>query len=694
MTNDRYGEWLLRLRGGVRRPVTAATERRSWRRRSLPARVLVAMTVMLLSVFCAPQVDASDGSISEPTPEPTIAPTATLEQQAVAPQLSRVEPLGFSAAAGATLSISGHGFITTTVARLVGYGLLDTVFVNEGWLKAQVPAGIAPARYELEVFNGALISNRLAVEATAPSPTPTPPAPPSTPPPGRPILTVRNFSVEPTKVRAGQEFAVTIEIYNNGSRAGENTMAVFTGGSFVPVGENGHMIWQLHINHTAVVTQRMRAPDTLSAGIHQLSVDLSANDFAGDHYDYPTTIPVEVISTPSTAAPPPGRPRIIVERATTSPTELVPGDPFTLTLRLANRGNATAQNLFVTSASTDLAIPAGGGDTVAIDRIAVGGTVTVTLPLVLEVVEKGGRHTLNLALSYGDATGGIHTDQQAVGVDISATLTARPQLLIRAYRTAPAALLPGEPFTLTVEMANVGGGDAYQVTLSLGGKQGEALDPFISPGAGNVLFIRKVAPGTTATLYQPLIVDGSATAKAYNLPVDVAWADSRGARQSEVQRMSLVVRYRVDLAPRFYQEPGLLRVGDAASLELELGNLGRSAVNLSSLSASSPQMDVRVSGTPFSGSLDAGGVAPLDLAVTPRQAGAVSLVVAATYRDDFYQTQVLTWTLPLQVEEAPTFMTPDDVTGAIDGDVPPQNEPVSMWSRVLRFFRGFLGMGS
>ncbi len=670
-----------------RRPCRVAWQDQRMRRTCCLAAVRLALAFVLLSCLNTRPLAAASLSVPGSDPEPTAASDLTVGSEA-APQVSRVEPPTFEAAAGATLSISGSGFITTTLVRLVGYGLLEATYISPTWLKAQVPGGITAGRYELEVSSAALTSNRLAVEAKAPPPA----EPPAPPPPGRPILTVRNFSIEPVRVRAGQEFAVTIEIYNNGSRAGENTMVVFTGGSFVPVGESGHMIWQLHINHTAVVTQRMRAPATLSSGIHQLTIALSANDFAGDHHGYPATIPVEVIGTSSAAAPA-GRPRIIVEAAATSPPELISGAPFTLTLRLANRAPVAARNVFVTSVSTDLAIPAVGGDTVAVERLGAGDLVTVTLPLVLDVVERGGRRTLNLALDYGDAAGGSHTDQQTIGVDISPTLTTQPQVLIHAYRTEPVVLLPGAPFTLTIEMTNVGGGEAQQVTLSLGGKQGEALDPFISPGAGNVLFIPEVAPGATAAISQRLIVDGAAVPKAYNLPVDVTYADSRGARQSEIQRMSLVVQRRVDLESRFYSEPGPLRVGVPASLELELGNLGRSPVSLASLGASSPQMDVRVTGLPFAGSLDAGGVAPLDLTVTPREPGTLDLVVDATYRDDFNQTQVLTWTLTLLVEMPPQSVAPDE--GGTGGpETHPESGVESLWPRLWRFVRGFLGMGS
>jgi hypothetical protein len=164
---------------------------------------------------------------------------------------------------------------------------------------------------------------------------------------------------------AGREFVVTIEIYNNGSRAGENTMVTFPGGTFVPVGDTGHLLWQLHINHTAVVTQRMRAPSGLASGTYNLQVHLSANDYGGNHFEFPETVAVEVTGIVL------GRPQLIIEEVQSEPPVLGPGDAFSLTLQVANRGSRTATGVVVGMASADLAVPAGVGNTTAIDGIGI-----------------------------------------------------------------------------------------------------------------------------------------------------------------------------------------------------------------------------------------------------------------------------------------------------------------------------------
>ncbi len=631
------------------------------------------------------------------TQTPTPTPTATPTTAPGALQVTNLEPGQVVNDSAHTLSVYGSGFTADCVVRLVGYGLLTTSFVNGTALTAQLPAGVPARTYTLEVTDGtrtATLQNALKVTAPQPQPTPEPPQDP--PPPGRPILTIRNYAVEPVRVRAGQEFVVTIEVYNNGSRAGENSMAVFPGGTFLPVGEPGHMIWQLHINHTAVVTQRLRAPAELSSGVHQVQVNLSANDWAGDHYEYPQTVPVEVIGTGGGSGYA-GQPKVVIEGVETEPAVLVPGEPFSLTLRLANRGSRTALNVFATAASSEMAIPASGSDTVSTPKIAIEGVMTVTLPLMLANVETGGRQNMAIALAYSDYGGGNYSGQQNIGVDINTSLTRQPQLLVEEYTTEPDFLAPGDTFTLTMRVTNVGGGDATRLTLALGGEDGANLAPFIPLRSGNVLFVEEVGKGESVILSRQLIVDGSADAKAYNLPIALAYDDPRASRQEDVQRLSLIVRKRPELQVSFYRppDPNMLVVGMPVPVSLEIINIGRSSVNVTGITTSGPRMEVQEQGMPFVGPLDAGGSAPLDVLLTPLEGGPAEIVVSVAYRDDFNQTQTVSSTLAVEVMEGgPGGPMPGGPGGPGAPGEAPEEVPETLWQKVGRAIKGFLGFGS
>lgn len=662
--------------------------------------ISLAVILMLHGIVRAQQAD---------TPTPTATPTLiTLPHHTKTPsltlpaalQITNLEPREVINDRSTTLSIYGADFTPDCVARLIGYGLLTTSYVNPTALTAQLPAGVTPGTYALEVSDGiqtATMSNALTVRA--PEPTPKPTAVPEAPPPGRPILTIRNYTIEPARVKAGEEFVVTIEIYNNGSRAGENTMVVFPGGTFLPVGEAGHLLWQLHINQTVVVSQRMRAPESLSSGVHNVAIELSANDWEGNHYDYPDAVPVEVIGKP-TGSDYTGKPKVVIEEVMTHPQVLVPGEPFSLTLVLANRGSRTAVNVFVTSASTDMAVPASGSDTVSTPKIGIEETVTVTLPLMLGNVQTGGRQNMGIKMEYSDYNGGSYADAQNIGVDINTSLTRQPQLIIESYATEPDFLAPGDTFTLTLHIANVGGGDAGRLTLALGGEEGVGLAPFIPLKSGNVMFVSELLKGESVTLSRQLIIDGSAEARAYSLPIALAYDDPRASRQEDVQRLSIIVRKRPEIQASFYRPPDIMMVGMPAPVALEIVNVGRSSVNVAEMTVTAEGVSVISEGIPFIGPLDPGGSAPLDLMLTPKEPGLIDLVISVHHRDDFNQLQAITDTLEIEVMVNPDF----DPEGGFDGPIGPEGplgpegepepEPETVWQKIGRALRGFFGFGS
>ncbi len=607
--------------------------------------------------------------------------TAALARPLSQIAITDVEPRTLLSTTGGTLSIYGSGFTTATVARLVGYGLLETAFVNSTALRAIVPPGVPAGVYSLEVSQegiSATLPSAVTIVAPTTPPPPTPVPPP--PPPGRPILTIRNFSVQPARVVAGREFVVVLEIYNNGSRGAENTLVTFPGGTFLPVGTAGHLLGLLHINATAVVTQTMRAPSNLASGSYNLQVNMSANDFEGNHYEYPQTIAVEVIGGGAGT----GRPQLVVESAQSDPPVLGPGDRFTLTLRIANRGERTATRVVVGPASTDMVVPAEGGNVAPVESIAPGRSVTVTLPLVVGKVGQGGRVGLELTLAYGDPGGGSYSDRQSVGLEVSASLADRPQLLVAAARTDPEPVAPGDLFTLTLEVENVGGGDAHRLLLTLGGEGGKELGPFAPRAAGNVLFVSRIRAGERIALHIPLVVDGSTEAKAYGVPVLLAYEDARGTTRTDLQRISLIIQRRPILQIGFYRPVEGVMVGMPFPLPVEVINLGKSSINVSTLEVRSDRLEIQ-NGSLYVGPLDGGTSASLEATAVAQEPGTVEVTVYVNYLDDFNRPQAVTHTLTVEVQAPPEPVQQESA--------PPQ-EKGGFWETILRFLRGLLGLGS
>ncbi|MBN1933357.1 MAG: IPT/TIG domain-containing protein [Anaerolineae bacterium] len=575
--------------------------------------------------------------------------------------VTTVEPSTLSTSTGGILSVYGSGFSAASTVRLIGYGLLDTEFVNGTALRATVPAGLPAGTYDLQISDGGSSVTRAKAIQLVPPPTPTPePTTAAAPVAGQPHLTVRNYAIQPTQVKAGQDFMVTLYIYNDGSRASENTLVVFPGGAFLPLGETGHQLWQLHINATAVVTQMLRAPSTIATGVQNIQVNLSGNDFQGNHYEFPQTLSVEVLGAPTYTA---SAPRLIVESAETSPAVVAPGDAFTLTLGLSNRGSRRATNVTVGTGDT-LVIPTQGGNVSPVGTIKINEIITIEIPLTLAQVESGGRRSLALAFQYNDYEGNSYNEQQSVGINIDTGLVGRPKLAISSYAVEPADLFPGSHFTLTLTLTNQGERSATDVTVGVGGT-------LALPGeSSSTAFVDALGPGGEQAVIFALVLGEVDKAGRQAVPIDLKYSDPAGTKYTEQQSIGVDVNtgsiYQPQLLIESYTiEPTQLSSGDRFTLSLKLTNVGggkaqRILIILGGEGAE--QLDAFVpaaaSNIGFLAELEAGAsteIAQAMIVDAKAEPKAYSVPIGLTYNDAYGNRKSETHRISLMVLRRPEF---------------------------------------
>lgn len=625
---------------------------------------------------------------AKPNPSPSSHPPL---RAPTIPIIVAVEPTNFVNTNGGTLSIIGDNIVTGTVVRLVGYGVLPTEFINTGSLRAIVPIGIFPRRYSIELIepDGTTVVTQFYIDVTGPTPTPglpVPTNPPPTPVPGQPLFTLRNFYLDPPRPIVGREFTLTVEIYNTGSRAGENTLVTFSGGNFTPVGNNGYLLGQVHINAVSTLTQRFRVPMNLQSQLHELKFNISANDWEGKNFQFPQTVPVEVIGIY------PGKPQLVIENARTEPAQLRAGQPFTLLLDIANRGSRTAVNTLVSLAPTTDVLPATTGNALSIDYVNVDHFCTITIPLVLAQNAGAGLRQLDLSFDYTDYVGTqAYSQKQTVSINIADTLLDRPQIVLSGYRTEPRLPAPGEPFTVTYQLSNVGGGDAKRLTAALGGESGANLRPFSPVNSGNVKFVSSLKSGATFEVQQVLIADAASDSGAFSLPVALSYDDSRDQRRTENQVMSLLIRRVPTLRVTFNPPVAFAVVGQPVQLPFEITNIGRRLLNVNTVDVTSEQMEIQNS-TQFIGVIDAGQSAPaLQPPIgIPKAPGEAQVVVTINYLDELSQPQQVTRTLSVQIQDAP----PTPPNGQSRTDSLPQNPFQDDSPLVIRILRALFGLGS
>jgi hypothetical protein len=272
-------------------------------------------------------------------------------------------------------------------------------------------------------------------------------------------------------------------------------------------------------------------------------------------------------------------------------------------------------------------------------------------------------------------------------VSVSDNLGNRPLVLLTAYSTDPELLSPGDTFSLKMKITNVGQSDARQVLLTLGGEGNAGLAPFAILSSGNIQYVPVLRPGETVEIEQRLILDGSADAGVFPLPVTLAYDGPDAARSTGSQVLNLITSRRPQLRIDYYRPLEPAKVGQPVELPIELINIGRSSVNISTVVISGDQMTIAEDSF-FVGALDGGTSSTVDATVTPLRSGVLPVNLTINYLDDFNQPQVIKEALTFEVEQE-AVVSPSEA-----GEAGGEEGNGSLWERILRIIRGLFGLGS
>jgi hypothetical protein len=335
-----------------------------------------------------------------------------------------------------------------------------------------------------------------------------------------------------------------------------------------------------------------------------------------------------------------------------------------------------------------------------------------------------------MTANYTDELGTAYTETYNLSIPISAasgpyytptpspTATSvpnfRPQIVITAYMTEPSQLQPGFEFVLNLRIENVGKSTAQRVTMILGGgtssgggsNQGTPdtggvsggssnLSNFAPLASSNVQFLGDVPVGTQMELQALLIVNTSTMPGAYPLPISFTYLGEKGGTFTDDQVITLLVYNPPKLEVNFYRDPGIFFVGQPSTLPIQVVNLGRQTVVLGNMTVESPSGFLE-NNTTLIGPLDPGGYYTLDAIYTPDQPGTQELMIYINYTDDFNQPAVITDTISIEVQEMPVFEPePGTESPGTNGEqIPVEQQPETIWQKIVRFFRGLFGLDS
>ena len=477
-------------------------------------------------------------------------------------------------------------------------------------------------------------------------------------------------------------------------------------------------------NYLNTQTLTAAIPAGVTAGDHQITVTMDSGLVDGSAtltILAPTPIPPP---TATTAPLPFVRPQFILESSKVNGT-VSTNSQFKLTVKIGNAGTADAYSTQVVFASTDLvplktggiavvgSVPAGSSDNIDQQFLVTGATYGVSIiPLDVTVTYYDGagtsysdKFTLSIPTTGGSGSGTVYATATPTGVKSS-------QLVITSYAVSVDPLQPGETFTLTMTVQNMGNAKAQRITMIVGGGSsgmsgGETPVPggvsggsgeftnFAPVGASNVQSLGDLDPGGAIQAKQNLIVNTSTNPGAYPMMVTFSYVNDKNEPINDDQVITLLVYSLPNVDVSFYRPLDTFLVGQPGALPIQVVNIGKRAAVLGNIKVETDAGTIE-NGTGLVGSIDTGGYYTMDALLTPEKSGTITLNVTIDYTDDFNEPRTINKTLEVEVMEGIAEEPGIDPSlgGGGGGEMPIVPAQETTLQKVWRFVLGLLGLDS
>lgn len=608
---------------------------------------------------------------------------------------------------GVNLNVSGS---IPTVVRLLGVGDLETTVVSATQITAAIPSNLALGPYVIQITNGDVTAVPGSIEIFAPVPTSEPPtfAPPPTPTtqptdiPGVPNLLVRTYSANPSTIRPGERVTFTVELYNQGTRVAQGvSLSVDPGQKFLPAdGQATLILPDIGVNGSFTVNFTVIAANDVSAGPQNVNLTINFRDFSGTAGSSKQTVVVNVDALARAS-------QVVLARYLVNPNPVIPGDPVTISVLLQNTGNERAGQVLLQIADGIL-LAGPQGNTFAVGDIEPGASASIDLPLIVNSTAKAGpqSQSLNITFLQGSES---KTANQTMTLEVANVVAPAPLLLLESYSIGEdkSFLRPGETFTLTMNLKNIGQEDANDLRVTFGAvdvtpDNGTPSSPsntsttFAPLGTGSTIFAGDLPRVEgLVTLTQEFIVNGTVDSGVYTLPIGLRYRTSDGTAGADNLGASIVViiEPQVNISTGG-PVPETLNLGEPLILSLELANRGRKAVNFTTITAEVTNGEVLEGQGAFIGPIQTNDNQNVDLNISTLDLGTMTVRLIFNYTDDLNQPDSIVKEYEIEVVEPPPpidFGTPPPGFDPFLPGEPVEEDPDALLGR---FLLGLLGLGS
>jgi hypothetical protein len=483
-----------------------------------------------------------------------LAVAACRREELPPPRPTGVEPAAVIAASGAPVTVRGDRFyvegeqslgsggsrVSTVFRAWVGDAeLADVEWVDEGTLRARVPAGLAPGQYDVTVenaFGRGVATQALALLDGAPP-------------------TVELAATLPGAVAVGQEVTLVVDVVNAGGGAVLGATPVLWGADPARLATVSSTAEPRDLAVGAGATFRWTFRG-VAPGEVELSVVVTGTDerTGGAFASEPLTAAVTVV-----------RPAALVAAASVDRADVTVGGKVTARVEVTNAGPGAVRQLAIAAVAPAFLA---AGPVPPTSGLAPGATATFDVPFT---AVQGGSGAIAFDVTAVDAALDLPVSAPRA---TTATLTAHaPASLVASLAAAPRQVSTGQEVRATL-IAENRGGSAADVAPSLAVQGTGALAPLGAAPAP-----ARIASGTSREFAWTLRASspGDVTLSARADGTDVV---SGGAVTAHATAGPVTVQSPAQVVVTATASPEVASVGQEVELRVVITNTGGAAADV------------------------------------------------------------------------------------------------------------------
>jgi hypothetical protein len=223
-----------------------------------------------------------------------------------------------------------------------------------------------------------------------------------------------------------------------------------------------------------------------------------------------------------------GAPDLVIGGISSNPARIYPDKEFNLSVKVENIGTGKAE-----AVELGLSFPKEfqGEKTGFLGTIKKDGSSTAVFNLKTLKTAAPGAYTYTLLISYKDEKGFKQSVKKTFEVYVSER--GEVDIEIAGITTSPSKLHPGESFSLSLQLENIGKQDAKSVRAEI-----QPEKEFIGE---RISFLGSLKEDDISTAIFDMEVSDDAKPGSYELKVKVIYTDERGIEHTEEKSFSLLV---------------------------------------------------------------------------------------------------------------------------------------------------------